>query len=281
MADYRIHLLRDDFTKLAAFTEFVSIHTVQTVNAVGAFEIVFPESFDSKWLKVDRIIEIYRSTPDVPEYRHFSGLLRKWYWEKGETVTLVGSDWMELLKRRVVAYPRDSGQADKTGLADDVVKAYVRENLSAEAGQDRSLDAYGFSVQADTGMGSSVTTSHAWANLLQAIQDICDDATDLSEQTFFWIEHTGKNGLQFRTNVGYQRKDHTSLGAALFTSADLGNLSDPKVTYDYSDEINYVYATGREKGTLVAAMHKAQRNCKVRPRRCLLNIPQPGELQES
>jgi len=252
MAEYRIHLLRDDFTKLAVYTNFVSIRTVQTANAVGSFDIVFPKSFNKQWLAPDRIIEIYRSGPDVPEYRHFSGLLRKWYWGSAsdgtETLNLVGTDWNDLLKRRVVAYAKGTAGADKSGHIDNVIKAYVRENLGASAGAGRSLASCGLVVQSDTSKGSTVTASHEYTNLLQAIQDVSDDATDLSEQVFFWIEHVGKNIVEFRTNVGFMGQNRTQTSSPLYFGEDLGNLINPRTSYDYTDEVNFVYVSGRGEG---------------------------------
>lgn len=250
MAEYRVHLLRDDFTRLTTLKEFVSLEFSKQVNAVGAAKIVVSANLPTKWLAVDRVIEIYRSGPGVPEYRAWSGLLRKWSWDSSsdgsETLSMYAVDWNELLKRRVIAHPRESSGADKSGPADDLCKAYVRENLASEAGSNRA--APGLTVQADKGAAPSVTGSFAWTNLLQALQQLVDDATDLGEQTLFWIEHVGVSSLEFRTNVGFQKKDHTTVDNPLYFSEALGNLSDPVVTYDYMDEINYVYVTGQGEG---------------------------------
>ena len=234
MAKYRVDILRDNFTRIASLTDFSSLRWTKAANNVGAFEVVFPfGTFDTNLLAVDRIIEIYRSAPEVEEYRAFTGFLRKWPYksdqEGASTISLVGPDLMELLKRRIVAYAEGSSQAEKSGAADDMIKMLVRENLGTAAGQDRSLTTLSFIVQADVTHAAAVTGSYAWSELLYACRDLSGDAEDLGDQVFFWIAHIGKRNLEFRTQLGHGGTDHTTATAPLYFGEDLGNLIKPTI----------------------------------------------------
>lgn len=256
MADYDVYLLRDDFTRLAYLPGYHSLRFVKSANAVGAFEIEFPE-LDDSLLAVDRIVEIWRRTAEVPPWRVFSGPLRKWprktLSDGARIISLVGTDWNNLLDRRVVAYQANTPQADKHGPADDLMKAVVRENLGRLAEADRDLTDAGFSVQTDASAGPVVSKAVEWRTVLRALQQFSEEAAGetpgtSTDEVFFDVVHVGKDQLEFQTWVGQRGLDRTTGAGVCYFGLEHGNLDQPTLTYDHSKERNYVYVGGKGEG---------------------------------
>lgn len=249
MADYDVFLLDDQFTRLAYLPGHHSVRFVKSANSVGAFEIEFPE-LDDSLLAVDRIVEIWRKTAELPPRRAFSGLLRKWprktLSDGARIISLVGTDWNGLLARRVVAYKANTPQADKHGPADDLMKTVVRENLGNLAEADRNLSDYGFSVQTDATAGPVVSKAVEWRTVLRALQQFSEEAGD--DEVFFDVVHVGRDALEFQTWVGQRGLDRTTGAGVCYFGLEHGNLADPVLTYDHSRTSNYIYVGGKGEG---------------------------------
>ena len=246
-----------------------SFDMVLVANKVGAFNITLPSSFNTDLLTVDNIIEFWRSGQTRAKGRIFTGFMRKFkYFEKDNLnqITISGPDTMDLLSRRIVAYYKGESETDKTDYADDMMKEIVTENIGSGAddysgsGTARDLSGYNFTVQEDTSSAPSITREFAWENMLDALQDIAGasetDGTDLYF-TVRAIEQTDRTlGFEFRTHVNQIYWDRTqSAKNPLFFGTEYGNVENPILIYDYTEEVNYVYAGGEGE--------KAGRNIQV------------------
>ena len=141
----------------------------------------------------------------------------------------------KLLAFRIVAFDRGESGADKTGPADNVMKAYVRENAGdvATAGgglsiaKARDFNTYfPFVVEGDYGLGPTVTKEAGRASLLDTVQQIQKAAAE-SEPSPTWmmwqIEPTGWGdsfGVEFRTWVGQRVHRGLNSAAPLVLSQD-------------------------------------------------------------
>jgi hypothetical protein len=152
-----------------------------------------------------------------------------------------------LLSGRIVAYAAGSIQAVKSGPADDVIKALVRENLGALAIADRDLSAY-LDVQADAGDGATVYKTMPRRNVLLVCQEIARSTAQSGLPIFFDIVWTGSR-LEFRTYLEARGADHRAGSAApIVLSPEFGTLSNASRSFDHRDEITVVYCAGQGRG---------------------------------
>ena len=171
--------------------------------------------------------------------------------------TLTGRCQNDLLNRRIIAYAAGSAQAEKTDLADDMIKALVDENLGSSATDtDRDITALGFSIEADASGGASITMGYAWQGLLETLQKIQATTAAQGDEVFFDItvgsvDQYGTPAFILRTFIGQPGTDRRRgvTGAGLVFSPELGNLAVPYLALDWSDEVTYVYAGGRGQGS--------------------------------
>jgi len=127
-------------------------------NGVGRLELALPSSFDLSILRVDQLVEIWRTSAFGQMAYEGSYLVRRLVTERSdegqESHVLFGPDINALLARRIVAYAAGTAQASKTDQADDMMKAIVRENLGSLASDaDRDWTQEGLSVAGDAGLG--------------------------------------------------------------------------------------------------------------------------------
>lgn len=166
-----------------------------------------------------RYSEIY--TPDVQK---ISALEYTLQWNLGDTLTiksgqpvrvlLGGPDFMDILSRRIVAYKTGTAEAAKSDFADDMLKAYVAENLTTATDATRNLPTeLGFSLQADLGLAPTVEHSATFGNLLQVCQEIAQKSAEAGTVLRFWPEPVLVNGIVqpfFRTQIERQGIDRTA-----------------------------------------------------------------------
>ena len=119
-----------------------------------------------------------------------------------------------VLSGRVVAYPAGHAQANQTDQADDLMRAVVRYNLgsSATTGNGRkataSIDSALFSVQADVGLGPSLSMGSP----IPTSPTCC--ARSRTRRAQPGRRSTGElvpsgGGYEFRVNVGQLGQDLT------------------------------------------------------------------------
>ena len=154
-----------------------------------------------------------------------------------------------ILARRIVAYKRTTTYADKTalfgndGTADDLIKAYVRENFGSLATDtDRDLSAH-ITIDADATLAVAVEKEAAYLNVLSVIFDLANDSANQGTPVYVDIINYG-TGFRFLTSVNALGMDRTSGSSAITFSPSLNNITDVKLEVDYSTEANYCYVGG-------------------------------------
>jgi hypothetical protein len=265
MADYQILISDPTGVRKATLTELIEGTYVKVQNDYGVCNLRFPEEvFDRTLLEVDAILEIERrptgGTAYVPDWQ---GLIRKWvYSDKPDgtvNVTVNAQHCNELLRRRDIAYRSHLPQAEKTGPADDIMKAYVRENASNlapvdEAGRARDFGTE-FIVAADTGQGPEVSRQGSFKDLLQVLQQISESTIPITgNNIYFGMEYGRSGGLAtftFETYVNQVGTDRTVTSGAspvIFSKAR-ENLKNAVYTVDWSEEWNYIWGLGPGEGS--------------------------------
>jgi hypothetical protein len=259
MTAYNLVMRKADGSMLAQISDFVSLSYGYAEGTVGALSLVVDENnLDFDMLNVDNIIEVWRQPNGLSSYLEGE---RCFYVRKWEIVqqqftdkllaVINAEDGNTLVKRRIVAAQEATAQADKTDNADDMMKAYVREQAGALATvAARNMAPY-LTVQADFGLATSQTLSSANTNLMDVLNNISNLAADnSSEYLVFDTIYLGSGQNLFCTYLGARGNNHgqTSGDIRLF-SPSLNNLTNASLVNDYTECKNYCYAGGSGSGS--------------------------------
>lgn len=259
MATYLVWLTNDrgDWIQLLDPIEFEYSKVVGAPGFISCTVAYDEELFNT--VQVDYQLHIYRA------YEGGASTLYNLYFIRNKSVTdfatnetfmvFRGTDVMELLNRRIVAYAADTAQALKTDNADDMMKEIVSQNLGSGASSDRDLTNNNFTIEADVSAGPSITKAFAWKNVLSTLQQIQQTTASEGTETFFGIRINipdsvqGTPHLEFFTKTGQLGDDlRYQTGEFLGFSKELGNLSFAHYEEDHTGEANYVYAGGQGSG---------------------------------
>lgn len=161
-----------------------------------------------------------------------------------------------LLTRRIIAYSAASSYTNKSGAADNVIKAFVRENLGAlvsAANRDSTTTAdraqtdistY-LTVQADVGAAASISKAASRAALDEAIQELAEASATAGVYLTVEIVCPVEGQLELRSYVGQRGIDHRASSAqpVIFTERR-GNIENVELYEDYTNEITVAIAAG-------------------------------------
>lgn len=266
-AIYELWLTDDEGVRLASksrsyLKEFISLTASQAVNSIGNLALQVPVTFDKSLLKPDRMIQVWRAPTGgrLSLWRVY--FIRRWIFSQrnsNEEVTLFGVDSNDLLRRRIVAAYAGSSQADKTDYADDMMKEVVTEAIAdgvsptPTAGTRVWSD---LSVQADVSLGPTITKGFAFKSLMTfsgqgVLPDLAKAAREAGTEVFFDVKPYNVTGssiaFQFQTTINQPGADQTS---RVVFDQQRGNMRNPELEYDYTDEENYVYGAGQGQNDL-------------------------------
>lgn len=164
------------------------------------------------------------------------------------TIQLQARHPNDLLRRRIVAYAATSAEADKTGPADDLIKAVCRENFVSPTDTARTMT--GFSVAADLGAGPSVSKAFSRQNVLSVCQNLCQMAGQAGVYLGFEVASPSLGSYLLTTYTGQRGTDRRiTSGRYLPVGPDQG-IGAYSVEDDWIDEATAIYAGGRGEGTL-------------------------------
>lgn len=226
-------------------------------NQVGSLTVrLDPALYPPGYFRRDGIIEVWRAIGGRSEIIGnavwFVVYIRYLIDQEGvETLELVCVDGNGILKRRVVAYAQGTDYALKTGVAGDIMKAFIRENYGSiviDPARDQSA---WITVDADKGDGYALTGDFAWRNILDTLTELASNSEQNGIRIIFNMERNGAAGLMiFKTYPDYRGVDHTAdSGNPVYVGFDYGNLSMPELLFDYTEEINAAYVGGKGEGS--------------------------------
>jgi len=244
--------------------EFSALEYARSENAVGAVTVTMPGIYPLNYFQEDGIFEIYRS---VNGGTYTIDMETAWFIRKiqigtsgdGEDYMIVTAlDCNHLLDRRIVAYENGTAYTDKNGVADDVMKDIIRENFGvAVFDVTRNLSAF-ISVDGNSSLGTIEVKEIGWAGVKQALDDLANASLGNGVRLFYDLRYLGNMQFRFSTWKDYRGVDRTSDSAnPLIVSIENGNLSDPELVLDYTQEYNYIYAVGRGEDNWVTEQEVA------------------------
>lgn len=154
-----------------------------------------------------------------------------------------------LLAARVVAYNEGSAEADKTDFADDMIKAYVRENFVSATDTARNWASTRFAVETDRSAAPSVVKQASYRTVLTTCQEIAAAAATAGTYTGFEMYSTVETGpYTLRTYTGQRGQDRSSTGGKpLILALTKGSLNSVELDEDWTEIVTAVYAGGSGK----------------------------------
>lgn len=154
-----------------------------------------------------------------------------------------------LLAARVVAYDEGTAEADKTGAADDLIKAYVRENFVSATDTARNWASSRFTVAADVGAAPSVMKAASYRTVLTVCQEIAAAATQAGTYTGFEVASPTETGaFTLRTYTAQRGTDRSgSSTKPLVLGLGVGSMNSVELDEDWTELVSAVYVGGSGK----------------------------------
>lgn len=256
-ASYEIILTNDFGVPIADLSTFTSLQCSRVANGIGFFEMEMPPSFDQNLIMLDRMIQVWRQPRGGVKKLWQVYFLRRWNFRtqgSDEYTILRGPDINHLLYRRIVAAFTGSAEAEKTDFADDMMKEVVTESIADGVAPtpDAGTRVWGdLSIAGDVSLGPTITKSFPFNKLLTVnnqgvLPVLAKAAREEGTEVFFQIvpNAIGQNSINFifRTYINQPGQD---VSDQITFSQDSGNLQNPDLEYDYTEEENYIYAGGQ------------------------------------
>lgn len=255
LPDYQIVLIScttGETLRIFSMLEFYSLRYRRALNNVGVVVAVLPYSASIEALFTwDNFIEVYRTDPVggllILEETYFVRSRQRFRTDNEERLVIGGVSLNHLLMRRIVDPADDpaatAGYSVKSGFADTVMRAYVREQAADLASADRQFP--GFTVNNVSGVGLPVDKSARYVNLFTVINGL----SQAGGMDFQISRGTGAALVMDIERIGGVKTIANYPGGSwVGINPNRGNLSDPSLAIDRTDEHNYVYALGQGQG---------------------------------
>lgn len=225
-------------------------------NEIGSLTLDLPAIYPEGLFIVDGRLMVYvRETQFSPEYLdgdgvYFIRLVTEKIDEQGKHyIHILAHDAIDIISRRIVAYAAQTSYAKKTAIAEVMIKDIMRENFGSSATDTaRNITNY-MTIEPNASPAQttvSMTKTFAWQLILPLIQDICQESRELNNEYLCFDIVPNDNILQFRTYIGQRGSNRgTSSPKPLVFSYSNQGLSYQSVTFDSSNEKNYIYCGGQ------------------------------------
>jgi hypothetical protein len=267
-AIYQIVLTDQTGEEVAIFDNFISIDIKHTLNDEGTFSVEFYDDDDDRLdlFELDGQVIIRRTVPgcDLDWYTEFGGFYRsmeKTMNDDGrKTLVVSGSDYNELLRRKIIAYKEGTIRADKNAPAETCMKEYVEENLGPTADDTVVGRLYqggfpNFTVEADDGKGETWSGSRAFENVLDVLKEIANfsgidfKVISSGEASFVFMTYEDQMG-EDRTDEEIGNEGLNKYGnAPVIFNVGLGNIAETQYIMDRTAEANVAVVLGSGEGS--------------------------------
>jgi len=211
--------------------------------AIGACVLTVPPRIDTGVITEDWRIGIWRSIHGRAAVLDGGALfLVRQIEDRAQSSTLTALHATTLLSERRAAYPGDTGFIIKSGPADNLIKAFARQNMGSAITSIRdgsetqaNLSAW-LTIAGDVGQGATVAIDDV---ARQPLADICTRLADLSAQRGVYLTYdivaASDTTLELRTYIGQRGVDRRqSRGNSLRLSEASGTLENVRVVRDYT-----------------------------------------------
>lgn len=255
--EYEFYLTNDEGTRIAPMLTMLRAEMTITDGKIGSGIFTLPPTFDADLIKPDYIIQPWRKPDGGSRSLLRPFFIRKWKFstrgaEESIVVTCRGPN--ELLRRRIVAaYARSSAATKTLDFADDMMKEFVTQQFAdgvAPTVDEGTRVLTDFSVQGDASAGPLISISGPWKRLLSksgggVLGAIKKASRTKGTEIFFDVATTNVTSstiaFQFQTKTEQPGQD---VSDRVVFDQDQGNLRNPFLEFDYTNEVNYVYGLG-------------------------------------
>lgn len=250
---YYIDVATPQGVRIAQMDSFLALTYARVINDYGVMMLDLDPKTDRSLFRKDGRLGIWRQPTGGALGLEFDTIwlvrnARRIMTSKGERrlrITAVSA--LYLLTGRIIAYAAGSAQAKKTATkADDMIKAFVYENLGAGATDTaRRWDAL-VSIAADQTLGTAVDKACARRDLLLVCQEVASQSQQLGYPVYFDVVCPTYGTMEFRTWINQRGADRRASSAnPLILSPEMGAIAASEYEEDYLNEATYVYAGGQ------------------------------------
>lgn len=258
--DYEFWLSNPSGELVAVLDRFRSAYIQRAVNKIGQMTLSLPwGAYPGSLFVENSMIQAWRSVDGGP-VQLVGGC--PFFLQRGDkglssqglkTLDLTAYDPLLFLATHIVNYPAGSSYTDKSGPADNVMKAFFRENLGGLAADyTRDMEPW-IVTQDDAGAAPSTSKAASRRDLLTVFQELAADS--FANGTYLAFDIVSSNptagiGLEFRTYTGIRGNDHRwpSSPNPVILDPDNGNLTDCLRTVDNTNAANVIIAGGQGEG---------------------------------
>ena len=263
MSRYELWYATQNGVKLEMLDRVISFEYVIIDGDVGYISLMLPNDEERFYVQAvqDRNVQIFRAPVGGEMGLETVGFARKWSRSTSsdglQTLTLGAPDVKDLTTRRIVGYQENATYGQFASQpADDIMYDIATTNLggggrnATETNRIAAKNLGGFTLLPSQGDGPVISAKLAWKELRKALQDLQNMSKAAGTEVFWTIEPLGTDLFAFKVKTeqpGTNRTVGTGINPIIF-SAEFGNLSDVTYSDDYSNEVNYAYAGGRNVG---------------------------------
>lgn len=255
-SSYQFNVYTPDGTQIAALDRIISASWSRKERQVGSFPLVVDPALVSPSLfALDGQIEVLRSVDGAPAYREgetrylVRGVRRVLDDNGRRTLEVRCADGVDLLRRRIIAYAAGSSYTSKSGAADNLIKAFARENCGPSATDTaRNYSAALWAVDTDLGAAASVEKAATRRNLLTVCQELADASAQVGTYLTFDVIFDGTR-FRLATYTGQRGADRRLSGTnPLVLDPAFGTLGATSLDDDAREEATFIYAGGGGEG---------------------------------
>ncbi len=247
--NYEVWLLDSSGNRVTAL-EFSSLYYSQVLNSPGSLNLDLPDYKYWPMMRRDMRIAVYRDGKMAGDTVWLIRRAEQAIDANGTRTMRIGAhSALSILARRIVAYSAGTAYVNKTAAADNLMKAIVRENFNSLAVDTARSIASFMTVDADVSGGPSVSRSFSRRVVLEVLKDLANGAALAGTRVYFDVLAPTETSLRFATFATQRAADHRSGSTwPVVFSPDRGTLRDAVLSYDWNNEVSYIYAGGQGQG---------------------------------
>jgi hypothetical protein len=260
LADYQITVIDPASGQVNQIYDGTALYEMRynrPLNDIGALALTLPVQGNALRLRsifsLDALIEVARTSPTTGQLQvedtFLTRLTHRFREGDEERFVVGGLSLNHLLARRVIDPDDDplaaGGYSTKAGPADDVMRAYAREQCG-----DLCLTAArqfpNFSVGPVGSIGAGVGKRARYENLFELFQEL-----SRSGNMDFIVRRISGNTLRLTiAPIGTDKSVTTNypFAPSVMLNPDRGNLANPSLLIDRKKESNFCYALGQGQG---------------------------------
>jgi hypothetical protein len=263
-ANYAVLLRNAAGDELELIDDFTSLDYTRSLNAIGSLTMTLPDRYQSTLFGPDYRLEIWRTPLGGSPYYEMNTFwlirnISQTYTPDGNALILEAVDLMDILKRRLVAYTRDTDQATKIvergteDYADNLMRDFVREAMGPGAtdsysGTDRAITGLTVEPNLTIGYGPANTEQESsFIPVIDALSTLAEYSESQGTKLYFNMSGRPISGTDI---AFYVTKDHLGANRSISGAApvvfswEFGNLSEITLALNYIDSRSAMYVLG-------------------------------------